>query len=93
MNKNIKFRLFPPNGGELCIIVLVLMIVLVPSISACTLTCYVNDDNSGDYNIDHISDQATINLAIAAVGANASSSDPGTVILNYTLRGLNLVVV
>jgi len=66
------------------------MLMSIPQASAvCTLTCYVDDDGTGDYNVDHVNhgssgDEVQIQQAINAVAANASVSSQGVVILNYT---------
>ena len=93
MNKNIRFGIFPLISGYMQLFFIVfffLMMVLVPSASACTLTCYVDDDGTGDYNVDHSYDEAEINAAIDNVALYATAGNPGTVILNYTATGYSI---
>lgn len=62
------------------------MVALIPSsaYAACTNVCYVDDDGTGDYTIDHSDDAIEINRAIAAVAANSTRENPGIVVLNNT---------
>jgi hypothetical protein len=89
MNKYIKYGIFPLIGGNMKLFaaVLVLMMALVPSASAtCTALCYVDDDGTGDYNVDHREDETQINQAIAQVSSYATATTRGIVILNQTSK-------
>jgi hypothetical protein len=73
------------------ILLLLIAMAMIPSASAvCTTVCYVDDDGTGDYNVDHVDDAVQINQAIIQVGSYASASTPGTVILNYTSAAYEL---
>ena len=81
-----KSNLYKKFTAAVFIVINLLLIAsLIPNVSAkCTTTCYVDDDGTGDYNVDHIDDAVEINQAIANVESYSSPSFKGSVILRYT---------